>query len=224
MIMCFTYVAIIHKKNHATFMSNCIYYLIILGELSIMIQILLLLVIGLIGIFIYSLIKNTVTNVDITPLTNYDKLIVKNRIQNLTGREYEIFTAKMYELLGYKSILTPVTNDGGKDVILNNRGEKIFVECKHTDKKSIGRPAAQKLCGAMVADNITKGLIITLDGANKNCKEYCDKVKGKQVKIDSIKIISLMDLLKICSEIDAEQIFKILDLDRNDIIEHFKAQ
>ena len=174
---------------------------------------------GLIGTSGFLLIKRFFHKESIiTPLTSAEKAIVQSRVLKLSGREFEIFNAKIYELLGYKTILTPASNDGGKDIVIRKNGEKVFVECKHTDSKNIGRPVAQKLCGAMVANNISKGLIITLNGAHKNCTDYCNKIKGKKVKIDSIEVIDLLDLLETCSEIDAEEIFKILKLNRNDFI------
>lgn len=66
----------------------------------------------------------------------------------------------------------------------------------------------------MVAGNISKGIILTFNGANKNCQEYCKKVKGKQMKIEYIEIINLMDLLEQCSEIDAKEILEVLELER----------
>lgn len=150
----------------------------------------------------------------IPPLTNDEKEMIRTKLLKLDGRSYEIFNAELYALLGYKVILTPATNDGGKDIVINKDGEKIFVECKHTDSKSIGRPVGQKLCGAMVADNISKGIIVTINGAHKNCTEYCKKIKGKKVKIDSIKIIDLVDVLESCSVVDANKLLNILSIDR----------
>lgn len=152
----------------------------------------------------------------ITPLSNYEKTIIKEKVRKMSGREYEIFAEKIYKLLGYKTVLTPATNDKGKDIVINKKGEKIYVECKnHKDSSSVGIPEAQKLCGAMVANNITKGIILTFDGANKNCKEYCKKVSGKKVKIESIEVIDLMDLLEQCRKVEAKEILSILGVEKD---------
>lgn len=151
----------------------------------------------------------------INPLTKEEKLMIINKVKNFKGRDFEVFSKEIYKLLGYKVYLTAASNDGGKDIVLNKRGEKIFVECKsHKNSKSIGRPDAQKLCGAMIAENITKGLIISVNGVNKNCINYCKKIKSKKVKIDSIECINIIDLLESCSEIDGKKILELCGIDR----------
>ena len=153
----------------------------------------------------------------VNKLSNEEKNMLIRRIKELKGREFEIFTAEIYKLMGYKTHLTPATNDGGKDVVINKKGEKIFIECKnHENKNSIGRPEAQKLCGSMVAGNVSKGIILSVNGFNKNCKDYCKKVNGKKVKIESIECIDIIEFLQCCTEIDKEEIFKLLNIATGD--------
>lgn len=164
----------------------------------------------LLGILISEYNKPKIVN----KLSNEEKNLVIKRINQLKGREFEVFTSKIYKLMGYKIQLTQATNDGGKDVVINKKGEKIFVECKnHAKKNSIGRPEAQKLCGSMVASNVSKGIILSVNGFNKNCKEYCKKVKGKKVQIQSIECIDIVGFLQCCDEIDKEEIFKLLNIE-----------
>jgi restriction system protein len=53
---------------------------------------------------------------------------------NLQPREFEILIFKLYCSMGYDSILTPATRDGGKDVVAEkdngDGGEKLYIECK----------------------------------------------------------------------------------------------
>ncbi|AOR24131.1 restriction endonuclease [Clostridium taeniosporum] len=152
----------------------------------------------------------------INPLTNKEKALIKSRIKDLSGREFEIFSSEVYKLLGYKVILTNATNDRGRDIVINKNGEKIFVECKnHTKHNSIGRPEAQKLCGAMVANNVSKGVILSVNGVNKNCNDYCKSIRGKTVKIDSIECINITEFLELCSELDSKKVFRVLGIINN---------
>lgn len=149
----------------------------------------------------------------ITPLSDADIELIKERISSLNGREFEVFTYKLYSLLGYQTFLTPERNDGGKDIVINKDGEKIFVECKHNRRSSnVGRPEAQKLCGAMMASNISKGIILTLNGANKNCYDFCKKIKGKTIKIDSIEVVNVISLIESSSLLDSYELLSLLDI------------
>ena len=151
----------------------------------------------------------------VNPLTKEEKLMIINKVKNFSGRDFEIFSKEIYKILGYKAYLTAATNDKGKDVVLSKKGEKIFVECKnHKNRNSIGRPDVQKLCGAMVAENITKGILLSVNGFNKNCIDYCKKIKGKKVTIDSIECIDIIDLLESCSEIDGKEILDLCGVNR----------
>ena len=68
----------------------------------------------------------------------------------------------------------------------------------------------------MVSGNVSKGIILSVNGFNKNCKDYCKKVKGKKVKIESIECIDIIEFLQCCGEIDKEEIFKLLNIATND--------
>lgn len=152
----------------------------------------------------------------ITELNQYEKEIIIKRVNSLEPHEFEKFCANIYELLGFETHLTPQTNDGGKDIVLKKGGEKIFVECKHfKESNSVGRPVAQKLCGAMVANNISKGVILTLKGDNNNCKRYCKSIKNKKIKIDSIEVINIIELLEMCSNIESNKILNLLNINFN---------
>ena len=164
---------------------------------------------------IASIIKSCKKNRKINSLSEREMIIIKERVSKMSGRDFEVFSEKIYRLIGYKTLLTPLTNDKGRDIIMNRNNEKVYVECKNYKNKSgVGRPEAQKLCGAMVANNISKGIILTYNGANKNCIEYCKQIRGKQVKIDSIEVINIIDLLEQCSSVDANEILGILGMQR----------
>jgi len=104
----------------------------------------------------------------------------------LSPRQFEVFCAELFKELGYDVELTPDGNDGGKDVILNNR---IYVECKRYDKFMIGREICQKLLGAVEADGMEKGIIFTTGKLHENGKEMLLKTSRLELwNIDTIFI------------------------------------
>lgn len=139
-------------------------------------------------------------------LEKQDFNILKNRILAMGPREFEIFSAKLFELYGYKAYVTKSTGDGGKDIILQNKFGKAYVECKHFINGSVGRPIAQKLMGAMVADNVNQGIIITTGTFTQQCIQYCRKL--------NILTYDMNDILEIAGNIGTTQVLRIAGIER----------
>ncbi|MBB5337659.1 restriction endonuclease [Pectinatus brassicae] len=93
-------------------------------------------------------------------------------IWSLSPRDFEEYIANMFRGLGYSVMLTPETNDGGKDIIIRKNHVTTYVECKHWNSDaSIGRPELQKLAGAAALDSITNVIFIsTCDFAQTTLK------------------------------------------------------
>ena len=139
--------------------------------------------------------------------------IKKENINRLTGFEFEGFCQWLFQNSPeYKSVeLTPPSNDGGVDLILTNANdEKIYVECKkydfhptlaHKDENNgsdeffIGRVICQKLVGAMVANNIKKGIIVTTGSVSPNALEYIGMLEANSDL--SLKIYTMDNILKL---------------------------
>ncbi|WP_315114496.1 restriction endonuclease [uncultured Clostridium sp.] len=160
---------------------------------------------------IYLLNWSTNDSNNITPrnLFNSDIYTIKSAISDMQWWDFEIFSAKLFALAGdYTYEVTSKTNDKGKDVILRKNGEVVYLECKH-QKDKVGRPIAQKLCGAMIADNVSSGIIVTLNGAHKNCLEYCSKLKKSKLATISIDVVNLDDLISECLNLNAYTVYEI---------------
>jgi restriction system protein len=132
--------------------------------------IVIFLVLNIIGTRLYRLV---VRKVGLKNRINYYDL--RRNLKNMGPREFEEFTAKLFDQLGYVSVLTQQSRDGGKDIILENRNGKIYIECKHY-QGSVGREIANKLYGVMMADNAKGGIIITTGHFTKDCIEFCKRV------------------------------------------------
>lgn len=84
------------------------------------------------------------------------------KASDLHPKEFEDKVADLFRSQGYKVQPTPYTADGGKDAILEKDGEKAYLECKRYDTANqVGRPALQRLKGAMSADSIEHGFLVT---------------------------------------------------------------
>lgn len=100
---------------------------------------------------------------------------LKQHLISMNPRDFEFYCADLFKRLGYKSQVTKATADGGKDIILKSKTGTTYVEVKHYSG-SVGRPIAQKLKGAMSADNVNNGIIITTGYFTNECIQYCRQV------------------------------------------------
>lgn len=123
----------------------------------------------------------------------------KKDIDNINDwRKFEQFVAKQFKRKNFKVILTPRTNDGGKDIIINKNGIKTYVECKYwNSNKSIGREEIQKLAGAAMMDGVRNALFITTSTYNKNAFETAKALNKNGF---NIKLWTTNDLLVFINE------------------------
>lgn len=153
-------------------------------------------------------------------LTSEDLHRIKHEIEHMEGREFEIFSQWLFKHIGkYKSvILTPSVNDEGKDLILTDENnDTIFVECKRytstatsTEEYMIGREICQKLVGAIVAEGINQGIIITTGNVHQNAWDYIVKMdKNSSVHID---IMRLDDIMRTIQDINSPEVLEVVGL------------
>jgi restriction system protein len=81
---------------------------------------------------------------------------------NKTGFDFENYVLEILLKLGHiDARLTKHTNDGGRDIIVTLENEITYIECKRYTNGSVGSPVVRKLAGAMMENNINRGIIIT---------------------------------------------------------------
>lgn len=99
----------------------------------------------------------------------------KQQLLNMHHRDFEYYVAAFLQLTReFKTHVTKASKDGGKDIIAFDGKEPIYVEVKHW-KGNVGRPAIQKLEGAMSGDKVKRGYFITSSGFTKDAVEYAKK-------------------------------------------------
>lgn len=139
-----------------------------------------------------------------TSILNAKVNIELNDLLTMTGREFECACSEIFKTLGYSTLITQATNDEGKDLILTKSYNRIYVECKAWDENNVGREVLQKLIGAMVADNINNGIVITTSYFTDNAREYMKKI-NKKTKF-KLTLYDLNDIKNILKEINKSEI------------------
>lgn len=139
---------------------------------------------------------------------NLDEIL--NKIDALTPRQFEVFTAELFRQHGYSASLTASTNDYGRDVILTRRingiEETTFVECKHFSRDGhtyVGREICQKLIGSVKMFGADKAIIVTTGKFHKNAYEVATMV-------DNLQLVDTYDIQKMILDLKPEQISKIM--------------
>ena len=130
-------------------------------------------------------------------------------IDTLSGYDFEDLVARIMKKAGYHDIvLTPKSNDKGKDIIMrfedNNKSYPVVVECKH--QNFVGRPVVQKLQGAMLHEKknseFIKGIIVTSGKFSPTVDEYIKEINKDYSSTMKIELIDGKRLKKLCEKHD----------------------
>ena len=79
----------------------------------------------------------------------------------MSGREFEMFVAQLYEDLGFKAEVTPGSGDQGADVIIiDSNGSKSAIQTKRYEG-SVGNAAVQEVIAGRIYYKCFKSLVIT---------------------------------------------------------------
>jgi len=104
----------------------------------------------------------------------------------LNGLETEEELNKVFEKLGYKTELTPPSNDEGIDHVLNG---EIVVQTKNQQTK-VSRPDLQRFWGSW-KDSHKKGIFVSIHGFSNTCEEW---VKDKPILLyDVDDVVRMME-------------------------------
>ncbi|WP_160679524.1 restriction endonuclease [Clostridium sp. C8-1-8] len=92
-----------------------------------------------------------------------------DKIDRLSGEDFEEYLAVKFKALGYKVKLTPVTADYGADLVLKKDKEKIVVQAKRYSSK-VGVEAVQQVVASMKYYDADKSIVITNNYFTENAK------------------------------------------------------
>ena len=115
-----------------------------------------------------------------------------NLILKLTSREFEWLIEFLYRNLGYETQLTPVTRDGGKDIIANCKREegveKVYIECKLYKTTELTKQAVEAFGYNIIKNNINRGIVFCTGYVN-------DKIKMMDTRIQIWNLAEIIVLL-----------------------------
>jgi restriction system protein len=119
---------------------------------------------------------------------------IENPLEKLTllkPVEFEWLIEYLYESLGYETIWTPATRDGGKDIIASvmrpDGQEHIYVECKLYKTTKLKLETVRAFRDVMVENKVNRGVIFCTGYVNNNLK-----ILDKRIQIWSYEDINVL--------------------------------
>lgn len=134
-------------------------------------------------------------NQPIQDVENYLKVRYKDRYC-LHPKIFEEVVGDVFRNIGYIADVTAYHRDGGIDVILYNSNNKIGVQVKRY-KDSIQVSQIRGFLGALIENNMTKGIFVTTSIFQKGAYKTVDKYSQQNYKIELVDCDKFYDLLKI---------------------------
>lgn len=83
------------------------------------------------------------------------------KLKAMKPNEFETYIGDLFSIMGYESKVTPLTGDGGKDILLRKGDDLTIVECKRYNATKVTRPDIQKFHSAIMDMNAKEGLYVT---------------------------------------------------------------
>jgi restriction system protein len=127
-----------------------------------------------------------------TPNSMTERIAV---LVDLIPRAFEYLIEKLYKRMGYETVLTAATRDGGRDIIATNRSagkqESIRIECKKYIKP-VGVPVLRALLGVVSDEKANKGVLITTADFTKDT--YALAQRNPRIElIDGKRLVVLLN-------------------------------
>ncbi len=109
------------------------------------------------------------------PLTEVRSYLIRkyNDRFNVHPRLFQDTVSSVFKDLGYDTINTGYTNDGGIDAILLNKGKPIAVQVKRT-KNSIKVEQIRAFLGALTINSFNKGIYVSTGPYQSGCSDIAN--------------------------------------------------
>ncbi|MDF2116379.1 restriction endonuclease [Roseiarcaceae bacterium H3SJ34-1] len=111
-------------------------------------------------------------------------------------RLFEETVASVFASVGFTTIVTAYSGDGGIDVVLEKNGEEIGVQVKRY-KDRISVEQIRSLCGALVLRGLTQGIFVTTSSFQSGAEGTAAKFAKKGYKIDLMDSQRFYDVLRL---------------------------
>jgi hypothetical protein len=98
-----------------------------------------------------------------------------NHWNNLSHIEFEQQCAQLFRDKGFKAELTPLTNDGGIDILLEKDGERGAAQCKAWNQPC-GVKEVREFCGVVFSKKLAFGYFISKSGFTDGAIAFLKKI------------------------------------------------
>lgn len=120
--------------------------------------------------------------------------LIKDRVMCLDDSQMEHLVAGLLRAMGYKTRVSPVGSDRGRDVIASPDGlgfehPRIVVEVKHR-RNAISAPDIRSLSGALTPTD--RGLFVSTGGFTKDARYEADRANPPITLLDSNELVDLL--------------------------------
>jgi len=83
-------------------------------------------------------------------------------VGGLSWQAFEALVGEVFRRRGYRVLENPGEGaDGGVDLRLRKNGRKVYVQCKHWKKRSVGVKVVRELYGVVTAKKADQGIVVT---------------------------------------------------------------
>lgn len=117
-------------------------------------------------------------------------------LETIDPYEFEHLVESLYIEMGYSTMMTRRTHDGGKDIIAEKdqpgQKERILIQCKKT-RKNISVDKIRSLEGVVSHERATKGVLVTTAGFTPDSKKTAEQT-GR------LELIALADFQRLMNE------------------------
>jgi len=103
----------------------------------------------------------------------------RSRLYELSPRDFERLAERLYNRMGYKTVLTPPARDGGRDVLADRdrpgEREHVRVDAK-LYQEPVGVRIPRTLLGVVSDEKVNKGVVITPSTFTRGAQTYATRV------------------------------------------------
>ena len=102
-------------------------------------------------------------------------------IRAMSWREFETLVGEAYRRQGYMVEVTGGGGaDGGIDLLLRGKGQKVIVQCKQWKTYKVGVKIVREMYGVMTAERADRVIIVA---SGTYTQEACDFARGKPIEL-----------------------------------------
>lgn len=120
----------------------------------------------------------------------------RNRIKNMSHRDFEFFVADIFEKLGFSIKITPATRDGGKDIVATKSTPMpytLIVECKHWgEEHKVDVSVVRSVYGVQMATQANQSVVVTSSKFTKDAREFAEERKTLMTLWDIDDLLKLI--------------------------------